>query len=124
MVTDKSRADVFIRGFWKWGTSALFDMRIVNLDAVSYLRQTSAKALAAAEREKRYKYLHPCLESRHTFTPMVYYLDGIPGTEAIAAQRRLALLLSNKLKREYLDMCGFVRDSISLAIVRYNTLLL
>ena len=46
---------------------------------------------------------------------MVYFNDGIPGTEAVAA-----LLLSNKLKREYLEMCGFVRDQMSLAIVRSN----
>ena len=34
---NKSWADVSIYGFWKWGTSTLFDMRIVNLDAVYYL---------------------------------------------------------------------------------------
>ena len=30
---------------------------------------------------------------------MVYYTDGIPGAEALAAQKRLAVLLSYKLKR-------------------------
>ena len=55
---------------------------------------------------------------------MVYSVDGIPGTEAVAAQRHLASLLSNKLKWEYLEMCGFVRDWLSLEILRPNTLLL
>ena len=76
-------------------------MLIVNLDLVSHLRQTSAKALATAEKDKNDKYLHPCLERRNSFTPMVYYADGIPGTEAVVAQQRLALLISNKLEREY-----------------------
>ena len=58
------------------------------------------------------------------FTPMVYFADGIPRTEAVAAQRRLALLLSNKLKKEYLDMGGLVINQMSLAIARCNTLLL
>ena len=49
-VPDESQADVSVHGFWKWGTTALFYMLIVNLDAVSYLRQTSAKALATAEK--------------------------------------------------------------------------
>ena len=55
---------------------------------------------------------------------MVYSTDEIPGTEDLAAQQRLASLLSNKLKREYSEMCGFVRARMSLAIVRSNELLL
>ena len=30
MVPDESRADVSVHGLWKWGTTALFDMRIVK----------------------------------------------------------------------------------------------
>ena len=44
-VHDDSWADVYIHGFWKWVTSAIFDIQIVNLDAGSYLWQMSAKAL-------------------------------------------------------------------------------
>ena len=55
---------------------------------------------------------------------MVYSVDGIPGAEALATQKRLTALLSYKLKREYSEMCGFVRVRMSLAIVRSNILLL
>ena len=55
---------------------------------------------------------------------MLYSVDGIPKAEALAAQKRLAALLSYKLKREYSEMCGFVRARMSLAIVRSNSLLL
>ena len=55
---------------------------------------------------------------------MVYSADGIPGVEALAAQKRLAALFSYKLKREYSEMCGFVHARMSLAIVRSNRLLL
>ena len=55
---------------------------------------------------------------------MVYSADGIPGAEALAAQKRLAALLSYKLKWEYLELCGFVQARMSLAIVSYNSLLL
>ena len=44
--------------------------------------------------------------------------------ENLDAQKRLAALLSYKLKREYSEICGFVRVRISLAIVRSNSLLL
>ena len=40
---------------------------------------------------------------------MVYSGVGILGTEAVVAQRRLALLLSKKMKREYSLMCGFCK---------------
>ena len=85
---------------------------------------TPEKALAKAEKEKKDLYLQACLEHRSTFTPMVYSADRIPGAEALAAQKRSATLLSYKLKREYSEMCGFVRERMSLAIVRSNSLLL
>ena len=55
---------------------------------------------------------------------MVYSTNGIPGAEALATQKILAALLGYKLKREYTEMCGFVRVRMSLAIVRCNILLL
>ena len=55
---------------------------------------------------------------------MVYSADGISGVEALAAQKRLATLLSYKLKRENSEMYGFVQARMSLEIVRSNSLLL
>ena len=55
---------------------------------------------------------------------MVYSADGLPGAEALAAQKRLAALISYKLKREYSEVCGFVRARMSLSIVRSNSLFL
>ena len=102
----------------------MFDISIFNLDVDYYLRMIPEKALAKADKEKKDLYLQACLERRRTFTAMVYSADGIPGAEALAAQKRLAALLSYKLKREYSEMCCFVRARMSLAIVRSNSLLL
>ena len=52
---------------------------------------------------------------------MVYSADRIPGAEALAAQKRLAALLSYNLKRENFEMCGFVRETMSLLIVKYSS---
>ena len=46
----------------------MFDIRIVNLDAGSYLHMRSEKALAKAEKEKKDLYLQACLERRKTIT--------------------------------------------------------
>ena len=54
---------------------------------------------------------------------MVYSADGIPRAEALAAQKRLSALLRYKMKLEYSEMCGFMRENMSLAIVRSNSLL-
>ena len=118
------RADVSVHRFWKRGTTAMFYIRIVNLYAVSYLPVKLEKALAKEEKEKKDLYPQACLERRHTFTSMVYSADGIPGVEALSAQKRFAALLSYNLKRENSEMCGFVKVRMSLEIVRSNSLLL
>ena len=70
-VPAESRADVSAHGFWNQGTTAMFDIKIVNLDAGSYLRMTPEKALAKAEKEKKDLYLQACLDRRRNYTPMV-----------------------------------------------------
>ena len=124
VVPAESMADVSAHGLWKRGTTAMFDIRIVNLDLGSYLRMTPEKALANMEKEKKDLYIQACLECRRTFTYMVYSADGLPGAEALAAQKRLSALLSYNLKREYSKMCGFVRARLWIAIVRSHSLLL
>ena len=79
----------------------MFDIRIFNLDVGSYLCMTPEKSLAKVEKEKKDLYLQAFLWHRRNFTPIVYSAYGIPGAEVLAAQNRLAALLSYKLKREY-----------------------
>ena len=49
-------------------------------------------------------------------------MDGIHGAESSATQKRLAAVLSYKLKQEYSEMCVFVRARMLLEIVRSNSL--
>ena len=44
------RADVSAQGLWKRRTTAIFNIRISNLNEGSYLRMTPEKALAKAEK--------------------------------------------------------------------------
>ena len=98
-VSAESRAYVSAHGFWKRGTTSMVDIKVVTLNVSSYMRMTPEKTLAKTENEKKELYLQACLERRRTFTPMLYYVDGIPGSEAMAAQKILAALLSYKLKQ-------------------------
>ena len=118
------RTYVSDHGFWKRGTTTMFDIIISNLDAGYYLFMTPEKALAKADKEKKDLYLQACLERRRNFTPILYYADRIPGAEALYSQKWLAALLRYNMKREYSEMCGFVWARMSLAIVSSNSLIL
>ena len=50
-------------------------------------------------------------------------MDVILVVEALASQKRLSTILTFKLKREYSELCGFVREMISLEIVSSKRLL-
>ena len=56
-----SRSAISAHGFWKRGTTAMFELIIVNLDVGSYLRMTPKKVLAHADKDKKYLYLLDCL---------------------------------------------------------------
>ena len=52
-VPAESRAYVSAHGFWKRGTTAMFDIQMVKLDAGSYLCMIPEKTFAKAEKEKK-----------------------------------------------------------------------
>ena len=118
------RGDVGAHGFWRSGSTTIFDVRIVDTDAPSYNQRDPAKIIAGQEKAKKGKYLEACLERRRSFTPLVFSADGLMGTEAKAASRQLASLLSKKWSREYPECCGYVRSRLSLSLVRSVSLLL
>jgi hypothetical protein len=54
--SDSLIADIAIRGVWQRQTTALFDVRVIDTDAKSYLHQSPQSVLATAEKEKKRKY--------------------------------------------------------------------
>ena len=55
----------------------IFDVRIINLYAGSYLCMTPEKVLAKAYQEKKEKFFQPCLERRCHFDPYIFSSDEI-----------------------------------------------
>ena len=68
--TDTLVADLSIRGAWQPQVTALFDVRIVDTDAPSYLGKSPEAVLKAAEREKKNKYARACEDQHASFTPL------------------------------------------------------
>ena len=56
-VTAESSADVSTNGFWNWETTAMFDIRISNLNKDSYLRTTPGNDLAKSNKDNKDLYL-------------------------------------------------------------------
>ena len=102
----------------------MFDITIINLNAGSYLCMTPKNDLIHAEKDKKDLHLQACLECKRSFTAMVYSSEKTPKAEALAVQKGISALLSINLKKEYFELCGFMREKISIVIVRSNTLLL
>ena len=112
------RGDIAVHGFWKRGTTAIFDVRVTDLNNHSQ-RGTRAKTLLARhEREKKQKYAAHCERQRKSFTPLVFSIDGLVGNEGDAAMKRLASCLSKKWGRTYSEVCGFVRSRMAVALAR------
>ena len=121
---DGRRGDAACHGFWQRGRDTVFDIRITDTDAPSHRGKSWEKVLEEQEKEKKRKYLGTCRELRKDFTPLVYSVDGVPGREARAAERRLAAKLAEKWERPYSQMVHYVRCRMSIAVVRSNSLLL
>ena len=118
------RGDIGVHGFWRRGATAIFDVRVTDTDAPYHRGQDPHKILAKHEKEKKDKYVDACLARRRTFTPLVFSVDGLRGTEASAATKKLASRLSAKWKRTYSEVCGFVRSRLSITLVRTTSMCL
>ena len=117
----ESRGDVTAHGFWKCGTTMIFDVRITDTDAPTNRQWDPAKVLKRQEKEKKDKYLADCLARRLHFTPLVFSVDGWRRGEADAAAKWLASLL---WKRSFSEVCGFVRSRLLIALVRSTSMCL
>ena len=76
------------------------------------------KILEKQEKEKKKKYLQPCLERRRHFTPFVTTTDGLMGKEAQKLVARLAARLAEKWRNPYSQVMAYLRGRLTIAILR------
>ena len=88
-------ADLSVRRVWQPQTVALFNVRIVDTDAQSYLSRSVNAILTSAEQEKKRKYSEAVEARCASFTPFVMSVDGFLGREAAHFLKRLADHLSS-----------------------------
>ena len=112
------RGDIAVHGFWRRGTTAVFDIRVTDTDCASYRQRDPSSVLHSQEEAKKRRYGEPCRQANRHFTPLVYSVDGMEAPEAQAARKRLASMLSAKWGRHYSQVCGLVRSRLAFALAR------
>jgi len=110
--------DVRVCGVWQSQVDALFDVRVVDMDAPSYQSHSPQAVLHIAEVEKRRKYGAACQARRASFTPLCFSVGGLFRPEADYFLRRFADSLSTKWDKNYSVVMGYVRSRLSYAIIR------
>ena len=117
-------ADIGIQRVWQRQAMALFDVRVLDTDAKSYLRHAPQSVLATAEREKKRKYSDACAAKHVSFTPLCFSVDGLMGTETKMFMDRLADFLATKWERLYSIVVHWLRIKLSFALLRATNLCL
>ena len=111
-------ADLGIHGVWSPQSEALFDIRVTDTDAQSYLGHAPESILFRAETEKKHKYSAAAAARRAHFTPLCFSVDGLAGSEAGCFIKRIATGLSSKWERNYSEVLCWVRTRLAFAILR------
>ena len=93
-------------------------MRVVNTDAPTHQKNDPQKCLHEAEQGKKKMHLETCLQQRLHFSPFVALAEGLLGVEATATLKRIASRLATKWKQSYSKICGYVKSSITITLVR------
>jgi hypothetical protein len=112
------RGDLSIRGLWQRQTDCIIDVRVTDTDAKSNLSKDPARSWKPTKREKKRKYLAPCIAQRRHFTPFVVSTDGLIGKEAKCLLEALSIKLAEKWEKPYAVVRGYVNARMSIAIVR------
>ena len=113
-----AQLDIATNGFWGGRFErSFFDVRVFNPGAPS--NHPFKSAYHRHEREKRRQYEQHIREIEHGhFSPLVFTTTGKMGDAASQVYRRLANLLTEKLKLSYGEVMGWIRCKLSFALVR------
>ena len=116
------KADIGVRGVWQPQAVALFDVRVVDTDAPSYVALTPSSVLKNAENEKKRKYLVACEAIHASFTPLCVSVDGLLGVEFKSFVKRLAEQLSIIKHQPYSMIMNWIKTKLSFSIQRATNL--
>ena len=116
---DDARLDIYARGFWGRSEDAFFDVRVMNLNALSFRHLEPSACYRRAEKEKDCKYGERvrCVE-HGAFTPLVFSTTGGVGTLAAAFLKCLCSRLADKQALSYSVTMVWLRCRLNFSLLR------
>ena len=112
------RGDVGIRGLFENGTTAIIDVRVVNLDSASIVSREAKNVIHSTESDKTKKYQAICESRRESFHAFIVSADGFIGPQATKVLQHLAEMQANNIQRPYSVIMCSLRQRIALALAR------
>ena len=121
---DGARLDIAANGFWGGRFErTFFDVKVFNPFAPSNRHSNPSVSYRSHENAKKRKYEQRIREIEHSsFTPLVMSLTGGLGREANVAYKHLASLLAERRNQPYSSTMGWLRCSLSFALLRSSIL--
>ena len=112
------RGDLGIRGLNELGTTAIIDVRVVNLDSPSLITRAAPSVIQSTEDTKISKYQPICQSRRESFHPFVVSVDGMLGPQSVKILQQLAQHQSDNVQRPYSVVMHHLRQRTALALAR------
>lgn len=116
------RGDLSCRGVWNAQREALFDIRVVDTDAPSYVARSVTSVLKSAETEKQRKYTAACEVKHATFTPLVTSVDGVFAPQMTSFVKHMGEALADRWNKSLSTILGWLRTRICAAILRATSM--
>ena len=118
-ISEESRLDIKARGFWKYGQTAFFDIRVTRVNAKSNQNSSTKEIFKKHENAKKREYNERVIEVEHgSFTPLVFGTNGGMGDECLIFLKQLTTKIAEKKGNTYAETITWLRTKLSFAILK------
>ena len=107
---DDARPDIRVRGVWRQGQNAFFDICLTNTNTHSQNHLPGSAILKKHKKEKKRAYNSRIMNVEHvTFTPLVFSWTGGEGPETSMLHKHITQKIANKTEEKYEKVQTLIR---------------